>query len=232
MPHANSTSHSTNHVSPGLVNNRHSGMSHTLSILLSRTLETLLNQAIRLDQTQGAAFAALEDKVLAPNVSEVSQPLYLMFTHYGVSVQTQLNGQPDATLNTTLLELFSITTSSTSAETPADESDLANTFMHALRTLDIDWEEQLSHLTGDLVAFKIGQGVRNLIERKHSVNQPLGQTVKEYLQFELNALPTRPQVARFTQANHDTAHAVNALSYRIEQLLSHALTPTLKGSIE
>lgn len=212
------------HTSPGLVS-------------LATLLQTLLTQAMRLNDANdanGALFASLEDHVIGVQLKETQHPLYFIFTQYGVSVQTQLIGEPDAILRTGFIDLLN----NKPIEILAGDELLAQNFIDALRGIEIDWEEQLSHLTGDLVAFKVGQGVRAFLTqsnttqdhlRNHLTNH-LGQTIKEYLHFELNALPTQAQVTRFTQSNQQTAQAVDVLSDRIERLLERLTAPNLKES--
>lgn len=197
---------------PGLVN-----------ISLSKTIESVLNTAIRLDEDKGQAFKALEDKVIKITLTPVSSPLYFLFTNYMVSLQNQLTGEPDATIECTLFDFMSLPLNRT-LPTSLIEGDraLAQQFIDGLCGLDIDWEEHLSHYTGDLVAFKIGHGVRSFFEQKQATKNNLGETVKEYLQFEINTLPTQSQVKHFVQEVQQTQDDVDQLALRIEALLAKA----------
>ena len=195
---------------PGLVN-----------ISLSKTIESVLNTAIRLDEQQGQAFKALEDKVIKVTLTPVSSPLYFLFTNYMVSVQNQLTGEPDAAIECTLFDFMSLPINRT-LPTSLIEGDkaLASQFVDGLCGLDIDWEEHLSHYTGDLVAFKIGHGVRSFFEQKQTTKNNLGETVKEYLQFEINTLPTQNQVKDFVYKVQQTQDDVDQLALRIDDLLA------------
>lgn len=197
---------------PGLVN-----------ISLSKTIESVLNTALRLDEQKGQAFKALEDKVIKVTLTPVSSPLYFLFTNYMVSVQNQLTGEPDAAIKCTLFDFMSLPINRT-LPTSLIEGDraLALQFIDGLCGLDIDWEEHLSHYTGDLVAFKIGHGVRSFFEQKQTTKNNLGETVKEYLQFEINALPTQSQVQDFAHKVQQTDDDVDQLALRIEALLAKA----------
>lgn len=197
---------------PGLVN-----------ISLSKTIESVLNTAIRLDEEKGQAFKGLEDKVIKITLTPVSSPLYFLFTNYMVSVQNQLTGEPDAAIECTLFDFMSLPLNRT-LPTSLIEGDraLAMQFIDGLCGLDIDWEEHLSHYTGDLVAFKIGHGIRSFLEQKQTTKNNLGETVKEYLQFEINTLPTQSQVKHFAQEVQQTQDDVDQLALRIEALLAKA----------
>ncbi|WP_019556988.1 ubiquinone biosynthesis accessory factor UbiJ [Thiomicrorhabdus arctica] len=195
---------------PGLVN-----------ISLSKTIESVLNTAIRLDEEQGQAFKGLEDKVIKVTLTPVTSPVYFLFTSYMVSVQNQLTGEPDAALECTLFDFMSLPLNRTLPTSLMEgDTDLAMQFIDGLCGLDIDWEEHLSHYTGDLVAFKIGHGIRSFFEQKQTTKNNLGETVKEYLQFEINALPTQSQVKRFVQQVQQTQDEIDQLALRIEALLT------------
>ncbi|MCF6345971.1 MAG: hypothetical protein L3J00_05820, partial [Thiomicrorhabdus sp.] len=105
------------------------------------------------------------------------------------------------------------------------DTQLAQAFINALCTLDIDWEEQLSHYTGDLIAFKIGHGIRSLFSTQQAVKDNVSQTVKEYLQFEIEAVPTKSQVKRFCQNVDTLKQDFDALEARINKLMT-AHTPS------
>ena len=208
------------------------------SISLSKPLESVLNTAIRLDEMHGAAFNVLENRVIAITLAPIEQPLYFLFTpppstpnntaRIHISVQTKLQGEPDAALHTTLLDFISLPVQRTLPNASlSGETALAQHFINALCTLDIDWEEHLSHYTGDLIAFKVGHGVRTLFntqqQLKKNIEQTAGQTLREYLQFEIEALPTQHQITRFCQDVHAIVKEVDTLEQRILAL------PQLEG---
>ena len=193
---------------PGLVN-----------ISLSKTIESVLNKAIRLDEEKGQAFNVLEDKVVKVTLTPVNSPLYFLFTNYMVSVQNQLTGEPDAAIACTLFDFMSLPINRTLPTSAINgDSVVAHHFIDGLCGLEIDWEEHLSHYTGDLVAFKIGHGIRSFFEQKQTTKTNLGETVKEYLQFEINTLPTQSQVKHFAENVQQTQDDVNQLALRIEAL--------------
>ncbi|WP_028485961.1 ubiquinone biosynthesis accessory factor UbiJ [Thiomicrorhabdus chilensis] len=188
-------------------------------MILSQVFEFALNQAVRLDEQQGQVFQPLNDKVIALQLNDLNTTLYILFTDYGISVQNTLQGEADAKIETTLTDLlaFAQTGLLKHATYQTDEA-LAETFVNALGSVEIDWEEHLSHYTGDLIAFKIGHAARSMMQSKTAVKQQIGDTLKEYLQFELNALPTHSQVQRFGKQVLQTQKDVEALENRIDAL--------------
>ncbi|WP_373019705.1 SCP2 domain-containing protein [Thiomicrorhabdus sp.] len=196
-------------------------------MVLNKALEFMLNEAIRLDERQGADFKPLEDKVISLTLNDLGTTSHLLFTAYGVSVQSDLQGEADAVIETSLGSLlaFPQTNELKGVVFHGDET-LAEQFVHALNSLEIDWEEHLSHYTGDLIAFKIGHAARTVLQTKQAVKQQSGDTLKEYLQFEINALPTQSQVQRFNRQVGQISEAVNELELRIDKLLQSAKAAT------
>ncbi|GKT11884.1 MAG: ubiquinone biosynthesis accessory factor UbiJ [Thiomicrorhabdus sp.] len=195
---------------PGLVN-----------ISISKSIESVLNTAIRLDEQKGAIFNDLEDKVIAMRLAPLETPLYFMFTNYMVSVQNQLTGEADVEIEAAMLDFMTLPINKTLPhKILKGDTALGNVFINGLCQLDIDWEEHLSHYTGDLVAFKIGHGLRSIFDRKQAAKSTTSETIREYLQFEIEALPTQSQVKRFTNSVEKVTTDVDLIAARIESLLA------------
>ena len=186
----------------------------------SKAFELAFSTALYLDETGGQAFKALEGKVVELWIAPVKFPLFCLINHGKITTQTTLNGQADVTLKTGMRQLR-VLTQEGYFETKYIRGDkvLGERFVQAMERLEVDWEEQLSHYTGDLIAFKVGHGVRTLLKTKTSAKQKMDDTFKEYLQFELQATPTKSQVNHFSLQVTETATALEALETRIERLL-------------
>jgi len=192
-----------------------------LTLTKSKVIEMILNEAIRLDEMQGRAFEPLEDSVIAVNLNDIKLNFFFLFTAYGVSVSNDKTQTADSTIDTTFAEFIALPKEAGLPKAKFSGNEVkAEQFIHALATLEIDWEEHLSHYTGDLIAFKIGHGVRSLLKAKQSAKEQAGDTLKEYLQFELQATPTKSQVDYFNQQVTSTAKALDGLETRIDQLMN------------
>ncbi|MEA3404400.1 MAG: hypothetical protein U9R28_01525 [Pseudomonadota bacterium] len=193
-----------------------------ISLAISKSLESALNEAMRLDEQQGRAFEPLEDSVIALNLSDIHKTFYFLFTAYGVTVSSDLQGESsaDSLIIANISSLLALPKTGQLANANISGNEIkAEQFIHALATLEIDWEEHLSHYTGDLVAFKIGHGIRSLLETKQATKVQIGDTIKEYLQFELQTVPTQSQVDHFNQQVSQLESDVDDLEARIEALL-------------
>jgi len=195
---------------PGLVQNS-----------LNKGLELFLNQLILLDETAGQGFAPLDEKVIQLTLTDIHQTCFIIYQIQTpeqpgqFSVQSHLMGAPDTHLKMTLTDLINLTIEQT---LPKTLDPLGQTFLTALQQLDVDWEEQLSKYIGDFMAFKVGNAVRHGQTVLQQTKQTGQQTLKEYLQFEINLLPTKSQVAHFNQAVQTTAQQVDQLEQRLQTL--------------
>ena len=188
----------------------------------AKVIEMALNEAIRLDETQGRAFEPLEDSVITIALTDIQIAFDFAFTAFGVSVSSETSQSADSLIETTFIDFLALPKQAGLPNAKLSGNEIkATQFIHALATLEIDWEEHLSHYTGDLIAFKIGHGVRSILQAKQSVKQQAGDTLKEYLQFELQAVPTRSQMDYFKQQVSQTANDIDNLAKRIDVLLKN-----------
>ena len=187
----------------------------------AKVIEMALNEAIRLDEMQGRAFEPLEDSVITITLTDIQLAFDFAFTAYGVGVSSEPSQSADSLIETTFIDFLALPKQAGLPKAKLSGNEIkAEQFIHALATLEIDWEEHLSHYTGDLIAFKIGHGVRSILQAKQSAKEQAGDTLKEYLQFELQATPTQSQVNHFNQHVTKTATALDKLETRIESLLN------------
>ena len=188
----------------------------TITSTLSKAFELILNAKIKLDEEQGSAFNAVDEKVIQLSFTDVKQTFFVIYQTDDESnafvVQTHLLGKPDSQLKTTITDWIS-------HKTVAKEDDVVGiAFLNALHAIEIDWEEMLSQYMGDMVAFQIGTTVRNGQQNINSAKQKVGKTLEEYLHFEVNLLPTKSQVNRFKKQVEQTAIAVDTLEEKIDSL--------------
>ena len=205
---------------------------------LAELLQTLINQAIALDSLQGEGFLPCANQVVQTSFKDVGLSVFWVF-HQNPNhqtgensaghfvVQTHLMGEADAHLHIWLWDWLSA-----GPQTPTDpiggDPALAQAFIQALRALDIDWEEALSHLTGDLIAHQTGQAVRGAKDQARSFQEKAWATLREYLQYELKLLPLPHEVAHFEKDIDELSQRVDALTHRVEALMADQMQPHIQ----
>jgi len=190
-------------------------------------LETVINRYLRLDPHAAARLAALQGRSIAVTLDGIDITLYMLPDTSGLQLRDSLDTEPDAVIHGTPLAMARLGLSANSERSLFSgdvviEGDVATgqAFKTLLDELDIDWEEQLSHLTGDVIAHKLG----NLARRSRRVLRQgidtLQQDVSEYLQEELRVLPSRIEADNFSHDVTRTSMDVDRLAARVKRLQS------------
>ena len=82
-----------------------------------------------------------------------------------------------------------------------------------------DWEEHLSKIIGDPLAFQIGYRVREFKDQTRHIKLDAQQMLTEYLQYELDLLPASSQVSAFNQAVDQLEAQLAELEVRMNKLI-------------
>lgn len=197
-----------------------------LNIGFSKSLELALNTAIDLDEQQGTVFDPLNGKVVQIHLVPFEDALFCLINNRQVSIQHRLTGAADVAISIQTGDLIGLPLGKPlAAEITSGDQALGHTFINALNSLEIDWEEQLSHFTGDLVAFKVGHGVRSVLQTRQEIKGYMAETIKEYLLFEIETLPPRHKVDRFNDDVRKLSQAVDQIAERIAKLTEQTSNP-------
>ncbi|HEY9016747.1 hypothetical protein [Thiomicrospira sp.] len=82
-----------------------------------------------------------------------------------------------------------------------------------------DWEEDLSKIIGDPLAFQIGYRVREFKDQTRHIKLDAQQMLTEYLQYELDLLPASSQVQAFNQQVEQLDRHLTELETRLNKLI-------------
>lgn len=207
-------------------------------VSLIGTMEAAMNRIITLDPITQKKLAALTGKVIAMELE--SSPGTLLFTLFllpgenGIELLSQYAGTADTTLTGTPLAMAKMSLAPKLADNLdcPDASDvlfsgevvirgdveLGQRFRRILDEMDIDWEEQLSQFTGDIIAHKTGNVVREVGQWWQQAFDTLGRDGSEFLQQESELLPEAAELSQF-MAEVDTLRSdLDRLEARIRRL--------------
>ncbi len=197
------------------------------------SLEKAVNALLALDPVARERLARHHGKVIGVHLRGPEITLYFIPDQQGrLHIQGRLEGEPDALLSGSPLDLIRSGQGEEGArrlftgrvEIRGDTA-LAHEFGAVLGDLDIDWEEQLAHFTGDLVAHEAGNLVRGLARCGRTLSERLARDLAEYLVEEARLLPSRAEVEDFIEAVdrlRDDAERLEARIKRLEKRLAHA----------
>jgi ubiquinone biosynthesis protein UbiJ len=205
-------------------------MSLTAELVMSVTagLETALNTALRLDPDAFKRLGNFSDKVIAIELQGPDLTLYLLPGANGISLMSQYPAEPDTTLSGTPLAMAKMALGPNASKilftgevTIRGDVETGQRFKRLLDELDIDWEEQLSRYSGDVVAHKLGDLLRTTAAWGQQTLTILGQDAAEYLQLEGQDLPLPGTVRQYLQAVDAVRDDTARLEARVARLRQH-----------
>lgn len=188
-------------------------------------LEQALNAALALDPQTGKRLARLQGRLIAVELRGTGITLTLQPTSEGkLRLMGDHDGEVDTTLRGAPFALLRMSSGRTgegmfSGEVEIDgDVELGQQIQRVFEKLDIDWEEHLSRLTGDIVAHQIGNSVRGLFTWGRRATEHLGMNTADYLQEESDTLPVDWEVEEFIQGVDTLRSDVDRIEARVKRL--------------
>lgn len=200
-------------------------MTNTALLLV---LETSVNAVLKMDELATESLARFHGKVICFDLTGLALKLYFIPDQKGLlQVFADHEEEPDCTLTGSPVDLLMARDKTTSTKQLFDErikitgnTDLAHRFSQTLASLDIDWEEQLSRVTGDVIAHELGNKARAARRYQEKQSGLWQQNLVEYLVEEKQLTPNRYEAEEFSDQIDQTRDDVERLEARINRLLS------------
>ena len=206
-------------------------------------IETAINSVLALDPASKTSLRQFQGKVIAIELE--SQPkqafltLFLLPGESGINVLSQYSGEADTTLAGTPIAMAKMSFGSKLGGPDASDVlfsgevkirgdiELGQRFKRVLDKMDIDWEEHLSRITGDIVAYKVGDTLRQFGNWWKQSAQTLASDAAEFLQQEDARLPEKHEVAEFNQSVDSVRDDIERLQARIQRLQQRKQKPSI-----
>nr|WP_298725407.1 SCP2 sterol-binding domain-containing protein [uncultured Steroidobacter sp.] len=166
-------------------------------------LESLLNRNIAASSAARALCRRLDTKVMALHVEGLPLSIYFKATGEQMSLDTQYEGTPNATLSGTPLSLLRMAGPAPEAALRTGsvhihgDAEIAQTFSELLKQARPDLEEELSRVIGDVAAHQVGSVARSAFSFARRAADTFAQNVSEYLQEEGRDAPSRTEADEF-----------------------------------
>lgn len=204
------------------MNNTHFSRSH---IAFAKLIESLFQSANALDAYQGMDLASLDGSVFELKFAPLPFSVFALINQQKIFIQANLQGEADAKIAGGILSAWMKLNPIVEVPTTLPELnlsdfeisgnlELAEQFLQSVQRLEIEWEEQLSHYTGDLLAHQIGNGIRNWTNYKKDTGRSFLQMFEEYLQYEIDLAPNHSEVQKWQQGVEDIAQKFAELEER------------------
>ncbi len=194
-----------------------------------QALEAAFNQYLSLDPEISRQLAKLHGAVIGFDLSGTAIQLFIIPDQKGqVQVFSQVEGKADCLVKGSPLSLLRSSKSENADQVFSGEieiqgnSSLAQEFTRILKQVDVDWEEQLSRLTGDIIAHQVGTAFRSTSSWFNRNNLSARLNLQEYLQEEARLLPGLFELENFYNDVDQLRDDTERLAARIKRLQKNA----------
>ena len=191
---------------------------------LTGSIESALNAYLSTRPAARNTLNKLSGQSLGITLLPQELTITLIFSDGQISVMREYDGEPTTHLTGTASDLLKLLNDPNSVmfgqgvEIKGD-SALLQRLSHAFENPTLDWEDWLAEQIGDLPAAMIMKPINQSIEWANSSRQTLTMTAKEYLQEEINLLPTRVEFEGFVDDARQLKQKIELVERRLQRLL-------------
>jgi ubiquinone biosynthesis protein UbiJ len=195
-------------------------------MLITTVLERAIKEYMQLDPETCVRLAALSGKVVKMEFSGWKTALFLFPDAQGIRLQNYYEGPVDAEIKGQPISLLRAGLARGEAATPmagditiSGDVEIAHTLSRIMQQIQIDWEELLSHILGDVWAHQVGNVARGVKRWRQTISGSMRQNITDYLQEERRYLPPRKEIEDFFTDVSTLRNDVDRLAVSITYLL-------------
>ncbi len=200
-----------------------------LPTLLLSLIETAINRWLKLDPEAMPQFSAMQDKVIRLHITGLELNLYFFPGVQHMQVLSQYAGEADTTIHGSPLALMRLSSATDAGKTLLDsdawiEGDmgLGTRFSDVLGSVEIDWEEFLSKVVGDIVAHQAGSVVADAKGWLQDSGQAMRMNVGEYMTEEQALLVGESELSYYLDQVDELRTDTDRLEARVALLQDRA----------
>jgi ubiquinone biosynthesis protein UbiJ len=187
---------------------------------LDMLLETVVNRVLRLDPETLHRLGELEGKTIGLDLGAGVFVLYVEPSAQGLRLRRQSDREPDVTLRGSIPIFARLARTGLAAGELQISGDieLGSRFKRILEGIEIDWEEPLARVVGDVAAHQFGRAARTMRGWSEHAARSLAQDAVEYFQEEIRVLAPAVRVEEFLRAVDTLRADADRLQKRLERL--------------
>jgi ubiquinone biosynthesis protein UbiJ len=189
-----------------------------------RQLAAIFNRNIAQSGRARTLAEQLEGRSLALRLEATALSFFFIVRDGRMTIETQHEGEADATLAGTPLALLSLVGPGAadrlrgSTIRIAGDAEVAQRFQELLQQAQPDFEEELAGVFGDVAAHQMANFARGLFDWGRKAADSLALNVSEYLQEEGRDVPTRIELEEFLEAVDHLREAADRAEARLSRL--------------
>jgi len=184
-----------------------------------------MNACLRMDPESKLRLSRLQGRVITIELLPFHYIFQCQFTEAGVTLHANEPFPAEAALRGTPLNLLGVMLAKDHRHRFFAEdlvitgnAELGQQVIELFDELQIDWEEQLSHLTGDVPAYHVGRFIRGISEWLRRTEKTVAQDVNEFVHEETDWFPAREALQDFFNDIDGLRMDVDRMEARIIQL--------------
>lgn len=196
---------------------------------LLKPLQITINRYLDYDPEAPKQLAKMQGKVVALSFQPLNIELFVILTCDGIDLLDEIDAEADTTITGSPLSLAmmgvheSSTTSLFSGEVAIEgDLELGRQFQAFLENIEVDWEEPLSQLTGDVVANQIGDFARDMASWMQETSKTNVMNVAEFFREEEQMLPSKFEVERFKKNVDELRLSTDRLDAKVQRLVNQS----------
>lgn len=181
-----------------------------------------INRLLPMDAEVLDELSRLSGKCVKMHLSDLSITFYVRIRSSGVSLSQFYDGECDATITGTSVQLLKNYTQGFSVGSGVEvtgDVEFAEQINRLMSKYRIDWEELLSQVVGDIAAHKIHGAVTDLFSWGKDAGQRLTMDVSEFVHEEVRLSPSKEELEDFFGDIATVRDAVERAQARIDLLM-------------
>ena len=198
-------------------------------------IEQIANRIINLDVEAHNKLADFSDKVIHIQIEDLKLDYYFLFPGGSLVVQESCERTVSASIRGKIVAFIGAATSPNSGDAIftgdlhfTGEMNTARRFQEFAQSLQIDWQEPMSKVIGDVLTHNISQGISAFGNFFGQFMSSINQDIPEYIQHEIQVTPSQSELNNFYGQVDLTRSQADRLQARIQRLKPSEQTVQMK----
>jgi len=188
-----------------------------------------------MDADTFARLSRFKGRIIAFEITDIQQTIYFFPDQNGIQIMSHYEDEADTVISGTLFAFARMAMSDEQAKTRAvfkgdvtirGDISLGQHFQALFKQLDIDWEEHLSHFTGDVIAHSLGNMARGFLDWGKNSMESLALDSSEFIQYETRDIASTPEVDDFLAQVDQIRNDIERAQARVQRLIDTIHSPT------
>lgn len=188
-------------------------------------IEQIGNRLINLDPEAHLKLDEFSDKTIHINITDLKLNYFFRFPGGSLVVQSRSEKEASASITGKLSAFIAAASAENSGDSLfkgelhfSGEINTARQFQEFAQSLNIDWQEPISGMFGDVAGHNISQGIRQVGGFFEGLINNLKQDIPEYLQEEIRVTPTQLELDNFYESIDLVRSQTDRLAARVQRL--------------